>query len=376
MSEQTPLHARHLDAGGQMMSFGGWDMPLHYGSQIEEHHQVRRAGGIFDVSHMTVLDVSGSDATPWLRRLLANDVQRLAAGQALYSCMLNESGGVIDDLIVYRRDDGQSAPYRLISNAGTRDKDLEWMRSSLAGLDVALELRDDLVVLAVQGPQARQLATPLLPQSLRQAAMKLKPFHAIESTEGFVSRTGYTGEDGWELLLPVEPGLAFWDAALAAGLRPCGLGARDTLRLEAGMNLYGQDMDEDHSPLVSGLEWTVAWEPADRAFVGREALEAEKASGPTMRLGGVLLEGRGIMRSGQKLSTAAGEGIMTSGGFSPTMGRSIGLARVPVAADGDCEVEIRGRLHAARLLRPPFVRHGRVLAEATISTTASGEERS
>lgn len=361
MPKRTPLFERHVEAGGQMVPFGGWEMPLHYGSQIEEHHQVRRHAGIFDVSHMTVLDVGGPDAMHWLRRLLANDVARLVAGQALYSCMLDEAGGVIDDLIAYRRAEDAPTPYRLVANAATRDKDLAWMQATLAGLDVRIEERDELLMLAVQGPQACGLALPLLPAALRDPASALKPFHAVESADAFIGRTGYTGEDGWEVLLPVEAGLAFWDAALAAGIGPCGLGARDTLRLEAGMNLYGQDMDEAHSPLVSGLGWTVAWEPAARTFIGREALERERMAGPASMLSGIVLEGRGIMRHDQKVGTDAGDGLVTSGGFSPTMGRSIGLARVPAGASAACEVEIRGVRQAARLCRPPFVRRGRVL---------------
>lgn len=361
MPKRTPLFDHHVNAGGRMVPFGGWEMPLHYGSQIEEHHQVRRHAGIFDVSHMTVLDVGGRDAGDWLRQLLANDVARLAPGQALYSCMLNEAGGVLDDLIAYRRSEAAPMPYRLVANAATRDKDLAWMRSTLSGLDVRIEERDELLMLAVQGPQACGLAQPLLPRALGEAAAALKPFHAAESAEGFVGRTGYTGEDGWEVLLPVEAGLAFWEAALAAGIKPCGLGARDTLRLEAGMNLHGQDMDEEHSPLVSGLGWTVAWEPADRGFIGREALERERDAGPATVLSGIVLEGRGVMRRDQKVATAAGDGVVTSGGFSPTMGRSIGLARVPALASGACEVEIRGVRQAARLCKPPFVRRGRVL---------------
>ncbi|MCL4777926.1 MAG: glycine cleavage system aminomethyltransferase GcvT [Gammaproteobacteria bacterium] len=361
MSKRTPLHDRHVGAGGQMVPFGGWDMPLHYGSQLEEHHRVRRDAGIFDVSHMLVVDVAGADATAWLRRLLANDVARLVPGQALYSCMLNEEGGVIDDLIAYRRVAGAATPFRVIVNAGTSDKDLAWMSAAAAGFDLALQPRRDLVMLAVQGPRACERAAPLLPESLRAAALALEPFHAAEAGDAFVGRTGYTGEDGWEVLLPAAAGLAFWDAALAVGIAPCGLGARDTLRLEAGMNLYGQDMDEATSPLVSGLAWTVAWEPAGRAFIGRGALERERAAGPAQRLAGLVLGERGVMRRGQRVVTAAGDGLVTSGGFSPTMNCSIALARVPVAAAGACEVEIRGALRPARLLRPPFVRHGRVL---------------
>ena len=291
---------------------------------------------------MTVVDVAGAQATAYLQRLLANDVARLAAGQALYSCMLNEAGGVVDDLIVYRRQAGAAMPYRIVVNAVTREKDLQWMAGVARSHAVELQPRTDLVMLAVQGPAARELAVPLLPAELRAAVLALRPFHAVEAPGAFVGCTGYTGEDGWEILLPAAEGPRFWDALLAAGVVPCGLGARDTLRLEAGMNLYGQDMDETISPLVSGLGWTVAWEPADRNFIGRPVLEQERASGP-------------------RVATVAGDGEITSGGFSPTMNCSVALARVPVLAEGSCQVDIRGVLRPARLVRPPFVRHGRIL---------------
>jgi aminomethyltransferase len=341
-----------------MVPFGGWDMPLHYGSQIEEHHAVRRRAGIFDVSHMTIVDVEGSGAPEYLRRLLANDVARLAPGQALYSCMLNGGGGVIDDLIAYRR----TAPgaWRVVVNASTRDKDLAWMQAESEGFGVALTERTDLIMLALQGPETRDLARSLLPEE----SFSLEPFHAADTAGAFVARTGYTGEDGFEVIMPIPAGLRLWDAALGAGFAPCGLGARDTLRLEAGMNLYGQDMDEATSPLVSGLGWTVAFDPAERRFNGRDALEAERSRGPAARLTGLVLAERGVMRRGQRVVTTAGDGEVTSGGFSPTMNRSIALARVPAGATGtDFQVEIRGALRAARAVRPPFVRNSLVLAD-------------
>ena len=348
MTRRTALYAEHQAAGAQLVPFGGWDMPLHYGSQIEEHHTVRRRAGVFDVSHMTVLDLTGPQSRDWLRRLLANDVDRLAPGQALYSCMLNGQGGVIDDLITYRRAEPDS--WRIVVNAATRDKDIAWMRAALVGFGATLVERDDLVMLAVQGPSARELALPLLPAAVRREAAALKPFHAVESPEAFVGATGYTGEDGFEILLPRDVGVTFWRQLIAAGVAPCGLGARDTLRLEAGMNLYGQDMDEATSPLVSGLGWTIAWEPAGRDFIGRGPLVQERSAGPAMKLVGLVLGERGVMRRGQSVSTSAGPGEITSGGFSPTMNVSIALARVPAAAAGACEVEIRGAGRPARIV--------------------------
>lgn len=345
-----------------MVDFGGWDMPLHYGSQIDEHHVVRQAAGIFDVSHMTVIDVDGADAEPYLRTLLANDVAKLESpGRGLYSCMLNQSGGIVDDLIAYRRDSGE---FRIVVNAATREQDLAWMDGVAGDYAVTLTERPGAIMLAVQGPAACECAASLLPDSLRAVALGLAPFGCVEGEgegEGwFVARTGYTGENGWEIMLGAEAGLAFWDAAVAAGIRPCGLGARDTLRLEAGLCLYGQDMDQGTSPLISSLAWTVAWDPTDRAFVGRAALEDERKQKRARKLVGLILDDRGIMRHGQRVITEAGAGVVTSGGFSPTMQRSIALARIPASAAESCQVEIRAARRDAIIVRPPFVRNGKI----------------
>jgi len=360
MPQHTPLYQQHLAAKAKMVNFAGWEMPIHYGSQLEEHHQVRRDAGMFDVSHMVVLDITGPAASAFLRHLLANDVGRIQIpGKALYSCMLNERGGVIDDLIVYFMGNGW---YRMVVNAATRDKDLAWIAQQAAAFEVSIRERDDLAMIAVQGPNARDKTAKALGETLAPA-MALKPFFAVESPtecgELFVARTGYTGEDGFEIMLPAEQAGAAWDALLAAGVAPIGLGARDTLRLEAGMNLYGQDMDEDTSPLEAGLAWTVAFEPAERDFIGRTALDAQHEAGPARKLVGLLLEGRGVLRAHQKVVTSVGEGETTSGSFSPSLGLAIALARVPVTAGESCEVEIRGKHQPARIVKYPFVRHGR-----------------
>jgi len=361
VNERTALYDRHLAAGARIVPFAGWDMPLHYGSQLTEHHAVRRGAGVFDVSHMTVVDIEGPASTDYLRSLLANDVAKLAAaGRGLYGCMLTETGGVVDDLICYRLGPDR---YRLIVNAGTRDKDLAWLRARLPAPGVALRHRTDRVMLAVQGPEARERAASLLPVALREPALELAAFACVEHDGVFVSRTGYTGEDGWELVLSAAAGVDLWDRLLDAGVSPCGLGARDTLRLEAGLNLYGQDMDEEVTPLECGLAWTVAWDPPERAFIGRSALVAQRSAGVARRQAGLLLDEGGIMRHGQRVLTDAGEGIITSGGFSPTLERSIALARLPAAAAGPCRVEIRSSLRAARVVEPRFVREGRGLIE-------------
>ncbi len=353
MPQKTPLHAAHLDAGARMVDFGGWDMPINYGSQIEEHHAVRRDAGMFDVSHMTIVDLEGDRVRAFLSLLLANDVAKLqVSGKALYTCMLREDGGVIDDLIVYFMNE---AWFRLVVNAATREKDLAWIREQAAAFDVAVTERDDLAMIAVQGPKARELAAPLCGDP--EAALVLKPFSARMDDEWFIARTGYTGEDGFELALPAAEAPATWNAMVAAGVRPCGLGARDTLRLEAGMNLYGQDMDESVTPLVSGLAWTVALD-GDRDFIGRAALERQKAEGAPQKLTGLILEDRGVLRHGQVVKTDAGDGEVTSGSWSPTLERAIALVRVPAGSGEQVTVEIRGKSLAARFVRPPFARNG------------------
>lgn len=340
-----------------MVDFGGWDMPLHYGSQIEEHHRVRRDAGMFDVSHMAVLDLEGAGAQALLRRLLANDVARLREpGKALYSCMLNAHGGVIDDLIVYFLAHGR---FRMVVNAATRDKDRAWIERQAEDFDVRVRERADTAMIAVQGPQARERALQALPPPATHAAGALAPFHGAPAGDWFVARTGYTGEDGFEVILPASEAPAFWDALRAAGVAPCGLGARDTLRLEAGLNLYGADMDESTTPLESGLAWTVAWDPPERAFIGRETLEAQRGTDHA-RLVGLVLKEKGILRNHQKVRiggvTAGG---ITSGGYSPTLARAIALARLSGAGGDSCRVEIRGKLVSAQIMKPPFVRHGK-----------------
>jgi len=360
--QKTILNQTHRNLGARMVPFGGWEMPIHYGSQIEEHHAVRRDAGMFDVCHMTVVDIRGEEAKPFLRRLLANDVARLEEpGKALYSCMLNEEGGVIDDLITYRMDDTW---YRVVVNAATTEKDLAWMEKQAAPFEVEVRPRRDLGMIAVQGPHAREKALPLLPEGLRDAAAGLEPFHAATDDHWFVARTGYTGEDGFEIMLPEDEVADLWYRLLEREVRPCGLGARDTLRLEAGMNLYGSDMDETVSPLESGLGWTVDLRDGQRDFIGRRALEAQRAAGNLRRFIGLVLEGKGVLRNHLKLYDGEREvGEITSGGFSPTLGRAIALARVTADAGDDLAVEIRGRRLPVRRVKPPFVRHGKACIE-------------
>jgi aminomethyltransferase len=353
VGRRTPLFDLHQQLGARIVDFGGWDMPVQYSSQIGEHHAVRRAAGVFDVSHMCVVDLNGARVRQFLQHLLANDVAKLKLpGKALYSCMLNEAGGVLDDLIVYFLNE---SAFRLVVNAGTRDKDLAWIRRIGQQFDVEATERTDLAILAIQGPEARAKAAALLSPSGANAAMALGAFFGREIDGWFVARTGYTGEDGFEVMLPSSDAVRVWRELNAAGVVSCGLGARDTLRLEAGMNLYGNDMDETTHPFESGLAWTVAMQPSERRFIGREALEKALTS-PSRQLVGLILEDRGVLRSHQKVIPA---GELTSGTFSPTLERSIALARVPAGALQHVQVDIRGKLLNARVVKPPFVRFGK-----------------
>ncbi|MCD5992048.1 glycine cleavage system aminomethyltransferase GcvT [Pseudomonas sp. CDFA 602] len=359
MGQRTPLYDLHLALGAKMVDFSGWDMPLHYGSQVEEHHQVRRDCGVFDVSHMNVIDVVGSQAKSWLRYLLANDVDRLKTpGRALYSAMLDTQGRIIDDMIVYLTSSG----YRLVVNAATGTKDLAWMQSQLAGFDVQLIERSEMAMLAIQGPKARSKIAELVSNDRAELIRQLKPFEGLDNADWFIARTGYTGEDGLEIMLPAEQAPGFFNDLVGAGISPIGLGARDTLRLEAGMNLYGQDIGEQVTPLVSNMAWSIAWEPVERDFIGREALQGEKSEGVASKLVGLVLEERGVLRAHQVVRVAEiGEGEITSGSFSPTLSKSIALARVPMATADRAEVEIRGKWYPVRVVQPAFVRHGKTL---------------
>jgi len=354
MPARTPLYDAHLEAGAKMVEFAGWQLPIRYGSLVDEHHAVRRRAGMFDVSHMTVVDIQGPGARAGLRRLLANDVDKIReAGQAIYGCMLNEAGGIIDDLITYRIEDDF---YRLVVNAATRAADLAWMQGQLADDDLEVLERDDLAMIAIQGPEA----VAHVAESLgAQRVGDLKPFRSICHGDFFIARTGYTGEDGCEIILPADLAAPLWRKFMDRGVVPCGLGARDSLRLEAGLNLYGQDMDVETTPLESNLGWTVAFDPPDRAFIGRDALERQRRDGPSRQLVGLLFASGGIPRQGAKVHTASGAGTVTSGGFGPSIERPVAMARIPVGVDGEVEVDLRGRRLNAQVVKLPFVRNGK-----------------
>ena len=364
MAQQTPLYDQHVLCGARMVDFHGWMMPLHYGSQIDEHHAVRTDAGMFDVSHMTIVDLHGSRTREFLRYLLANDVAKLTKpGKALYSGMLNASGGVIDDLIVYYLTEDY---FRLVVNSATREKDLSWITQHAEPYAIEITVRDDLSLIAVQGPNAQAKATSLFSDEQRHAVEGMKPFFGVQAGDFFIATTGYTGEAGYEIALPKEQAADFWQKLVQAGVKPCGLGARDTLRLEAGMNLYGQEMDESISPLAANMGWTIAWEPADRNFIGREVLELEREKG-TEQLVGLVMTEKGVLRGELpvRFTDANGnahEGVITSGTFSPTLGHSIALARVPAGIGETAIVQIRNREMPVKVTKPIFVRNGNSVA--------------
>lgn len=356
MGKRTAFYNLHLKANAKMVDFAGWDMPLHYGSQLDEHHQVRQHAGMFDVSHMGVVDIRGQDSSAYLRLLMANNIDRLQPGKALYTCMLNENGGVIDDLIVYKLSDND---YRIVINAGTREKDLHWMQKQAQSFAVEIIERTDLAMLAIQGPEIKNKISQCFGADRAELIVNLKPFHFLIFNDLMIARTGYTGEDGYEVIFPTSEAESYWNIFLNSGILPCGLGARDTLRLEAGLNLYGSDMDESVTPFESNLGWTVVLEPKERRFIGREALEKQIQQAHHC-LVGLVLQGPGIMRHDQRvLIEGDGTGAITSGGYSPTLEKSIALARVPNIIGTQCLVEIRNKQVPAQVVKPPFVRHGK-----------------
>jgi len=352
--KKTPLYDHHVKANALMVDFSGWQMPLHYGSQIQEHHAVRKNVGLFDVSHMGVVEIIGKDVVHYLRYLLANDIAKLKnEGDALYTCMLNESGGVIDDLIVYRFTDNH---FRLVINAGCRDKDMAWMQKNTVNFDVKLTLMNDMCLLALQGPDAIKKLEFIFDKITSEKIAALKAFQFYIHDNIIIARTGYTGEPGVEIMVLSEHAKKIWEKCIALKIQPCGLGARDTLRLEAGYNLFGADMNENTSPLISNLSWTVSFKDESRKFIGRDALEKEKAKGISQQLIGLILESKGVLRNHQQVKiNGDGIGEITSGSFSPTLNKSIALARIPVSNATDALVERRGEWMNVKIVKPKFI---------------------
>ncbi|MBX2809374.1 MAG: glycine cleavage system aminomethyltransferase GcvT [Cellvibrionaceae bacterium] len=351
---KTPLYQQHQALQAKIIDFGGWALPLSYNTQLEEHHSVRKDAGMFDVSHMTVWDIEGEDVLAFLSRLLANDIRKATqlAGKALYSCMLNEQGGVIDDLIVYYLNDHHC---RLVTNAATCTKNRAWLHTQAQDFAVTINEQPQLALIAVQGPKAIARVGSVLNATGKARLNSLKRFQGGFADTLFIGRTGYTGEDGVEIILADSEAVPLWQALLHAGVKPCGLGARDSLRLEAGMALYGQDLDEEHTPLASGLGWTVALSD-DRDFIGKQAL----STAATQHMVGLILEDKGVLRRQQNvLFKGLSIGITTSGGFSPSLNASIALARINKAIHAEpgteVSVHIRQKQLKARVVSYPFI---------------------
>lgn len=356
MSQTTVLYDEHIAASGKMVDFAGWLLPINYGSQIEEHLAVRQDAGMFDVSHMTVIDVEGTGAQEGLRKILANDIAKCKQpGTAIYSCLLNEEGGIIDDLIVYFLEKNR---YRIISNSSTRDTVSAWLTLQLMRYECTLTMHDDLALIAVQGPKAIERLEQVFSPHQYVVMRHLKPFQMVAFAGMIVARTGYTGEHGVEIMIPAERAANLWQDCLRAGIKPCGLGARDTLRLEAGLNLYGTDMNVDTSPLESNLTWTVDLSDPTRDFIGKDALAEVPADHPIL-VGLIILE-KGIPRTGQVVWGDEPIGEITSGTFSPTLSRGIAIARIMPKNLKSVEVDIRGKRVTAAVVPLPFVRHNQV----------------
>lgn len=355
MTQTTPLLQEHQRVGATIVPFAGWSMPLHYGSQLQEHQAVRQHVGMFDVSHMAIIDLLGPGVRDFLRYLLANDVDKLAhRGQAQYNCLLNDNGGIIDDVIIYFMD---VEHYRMISNAGTREKVLSWLNRYVADFSVGIHERTDLGIIAIQGPDALKVITPLLTANQHDLTATLAPFEFAHEGNFFIARTGYTGEDGYEWILPHKALVDTWRKLSEAGVKACGLGARDTLRLEAGYNLSGQDINETTSPYESRMGWVVTLAEDDREFIGRAALELQQSQGVKRQLVGLVLESPGVLRSHMPIFTGEKRiGEITSGSFSPHLQAGIALARLNTPVPTEVTVEIRGQRLPCRIVKPPFTK--------------------
>ncbi len=358
----TPLNARHRALGAKMVDFGGWDMPVQYHSILKEHEAVRQRAGLFDVSHMGVFDLKGPDALAAIQYLIPNDASRLTAGKGLYTQLCNPQGGTIDDLLIFCLN---AEHWWLIVNAGNRDKDFEWIASQLTGFDAQLSsLADNTGIIALQGPSAADILSRICELDLNPVSL---PAFSIRATEiqghkVMLSRSGYTGEDGFEIYVPYAQIEAVWDSLLTAGqtdgLEPVGLGARDTLRLEAAMPLYGHELDDQTSPLSAGLGWSVKLQKA-ADFIGKQALITEKEQGLTKVRVGFVLEGKRAPRQDYTLWLDDQQiGVVTSGSLSPSLGYPIGMGYIQLQAGQELpesfDVDIRGQRHPARRVKLPF----------------------
>lgn len=354
--KKTALYDEHIKANAKIINFFNWSMPINYGSQLKEHNYVRNDAGMFDVSHMSIVDLKGRVSYDFLRYLLANDIAKINKNKSLYSVMLNASGGIIDDLIIYCIADNH---YRMVINAACSEKDLNWINTNAKDFQVDIDPLNDYAIIAVQGPNAVDKTIKAAPKL--KAAKNLTKFSNIIIDDIFIARIGYTGEDGFEIMLKNNPALSLWKQLLKVGIKPCGLGARDTLRLEAGFNLYGNEMNEQTTPLETNLIWSVDFKDNNRKFIGKESLKKQLKLGVKNQLKGMILTTKGVLRNNQEVFTNKGIGKVTSGSFSPTLNKAIAFVSVPTAADSAVEVKLRAEKVKAKLIKMPFYKNGKIL---------------
>ena len=352
---KTALNNAHIELGAKMVNFSHWEMPISYTSLIEEHHAVRNTAGVFDVSHMSVFDFNGGDQVAFFEKIFANDIKKICNDdKAIYGALLNEEGGILDDLIIYHANE----KFRLVSNCSTREQNRQWYEKHAVEFGVEVVERSDMGILAIQGPDA--LSKILSIDGINPQVNNLQSFGCMFDGDKLYARTGYTGEDGLEIIVPSEDINQFWDQALKLGCTPIGLGARDTLRLEAGLNLYGNDMTIENHPYESNLGWTIDMTDENRQFIGKQALLSIDQS-KSQKIVGIILRDKGVLRSGYEVIHNEGKGVVLSGSYSPTLQSSIGLARVDQGYKKDGKVMIRNKMLNIDFVSPRFIERGKIL---------------
>ena len=351
---KTPLNKSHIELGAKMVNFSNWEMPISYSSLIEEHNAVRSTVGIFDVSHMSVFDFDGDNQVAFFEKIFANDIKKIYKdNKAIYGALLNEEGGILDDLIIYHANN----KFRLVSNCSTREQNRQWFEKHAIEFGVKVMERSDMGILAIQGPDA--LNKILKIKEIDNQVNTLQSFGCMFEGDKLYARTGYTGEDGLELIVPTKDINHLWDQALELGCTPIGLGARDTLRLEAGLNLYGNDMTINNHPYESNMGWTIDMSDESREFIGKDALLLIDQS-KSQKIVGIILQDKGILRSGYEITYEQGKGVVLSGSYSPTLQSSIGLARVDQGYKENGKVMIRNKLLNIDFVSPRFLGQGKI----------------
>ena len=351
---KTPLNKSHIELGAKMVNFSNWEMPISYSSLIEEHNAVRNTVGIFDVSHMSVFDFDGDNQVAFFEKIFANDIKKIYKdNKAIYGALLNEEGGILDDLIIYHA----NSKFRLVSNCSTREQNRQWFEKHAVEFGVKVIERSDMGILAIQGPDALNKILEI--KEIDNQANTLQSFGCMFEGDKLYARTGYTGEDGLELIVPTKDINHLWDQALELGCTPIGLGARDTLRLEAGLNLYGNDMTINNHPYESNMGWTIDMSDENREFIGKDALLSIDQS-KSQKIVGIILQDKGVLRSGYEITHEQGKGVVLSGSYSPTLQSSIGLARVDQGYKENGKVMIRNKLLNIDFVSPRFLGQGKI----------------